>query len=81
MPGHAQHVHVAVADLEDKQHVEPLQAACSQSTWKKSTASMLPACVRRNCRQLVSTDAAVVAVAERLGMTATSASCSGRPSR
>jgi hypothetical protein len=29
MPGHAQHVHVAVADLEDKQHVEPLQGECA----------------------------------------------------
>ena len=29
MPGHAQHVHVAVADLEREQHVEP-------STWKRS---------------------------------------------
>ena len=26
----------------------------AKSTWKKSTASMLLACVRRNCRQLVS---------------------------
>jgi len=25
MPGHAQHVRVAVADLEGEQHVEPLQ--------------------------------------------------------
>jgi hypothetical protein len=25
MPGHAQHVHVAVADLEHEQHVEPPQ--------------------------------------------------------
>ena len=53
MPGHAQHVQVAVADLEREQHVEPPQRD-AQSTWKKSTASMLVACVRRNCRQLVS---------------------------
>ena len=32
----------------------------AKSTWKKSTASMLLACVRRNCRQLVSVAMALV---------------------
>jgi hypothetical protein len=53
MPGHAQHVQVAIADLEHEQDVEPLQVT-AQSTWKKSTAGMLVAWVHRNCRQLVS---------------------------
>ena len=31
-----------------------MRSVTAQSTWKKSTASMLPAWVRRNCRQVVS---------------------------
>jgi hypothetical protein len=56
MSGHAQDVQGAVADLEHEQDVEPLQDG-AQSTWKKSTASMLVAWVRRNCRQMVSVPA------------------------
>jgi len=51
--GDAQDVQVAVADLEREQDVEPSQRY-RPSTWKKSTASMLVARVRRSCRQLVS---------------------------
>ena len=43
----------------------------AQSTWKKSTASMLAAWVRRNCRQLVSVrhpmDPIKLATTQRLG--------------
>ena len=41
---------VAVADLECEQDVEVPKRHCAVD-WKKSTASMLVACVRRNCRQ------------------------------
>ena len=53
MCGHTQDVEVAVAHLEHEQDVEASQGE-RQSTWKKSTASMLVAWVCRNCRQLVS---------------------------
>jgi predicted NBD/HSP70 family sugar kinase len=53
MSGHAQNVQVALADLKGEQDVRR-RSVSAQSTWKKSTASMLVAWVRRNCRQLVS---------------------------
>ena len=53
MCGHAEDVEIAIADLDHEQHVEAAQWS-AQSTWKKSTASMLVAWVCRNCRQLVS---------------------------
>ena len=53
MRGHAEDVQGAVADLECEQDVEPAQRHRAVD-WKKSTASMPAAWVRRNCRQLVS---------------------------
>jgi hypothetical protein len=53
MAGRAEDVHVAAADLHDEEHVDPFKVI-AQSTWKKSTASMLQACARRNRHQLVS---------------------------
>ena len=43
MCGHAQDVHMAVADLEHEQHVEPPQRYRTVNV-EKSTASMLVAC-------------------------------------
>ena len=54
MRGHAEDVHVAGADLEHEQAVDRRWSVTAQSTWKKSTASMVAAWVRRNCRQVVS---------------------------
>ena len=50
MRGHAEDVQGAVADFEYEQD-ESRRSVIAQSTWKKSTASMLVAWVRRNCRQ------------------------------
>jgi hypothetical protein len=38
-------VHVAAADFEGEEDADPFQVI-AQSTWKKSTASMVVACVR-----------------------------------
>jgi hypothetical protein len=62
--GQAKDVHIAAADFQGEQHVDPLSVT-AQSTWKKSTASMVEACVRKNCRHVVSVcrDGAGVSVA------------------
>jgi hypothetical protein len=46
-------VQVAIADLEREEDVDP-RSVTTQSTWKKSTATIVAAWVRRNWRQLVS---------------------------
>jgi hypothetical protein len=53
MCAHAQHVQVVVVYLEHERDLEPPQCEGAVDG-KKSTASMLVAWVRRNCRQLVS---------------------------
>jgi hypothetical protein len=42
---------VADADLDHEEHVDPVRVT-AQSTWKKSHANIVDACVRRNCRRL-----------------------------
>ena len=51
--GCAQHVHTSVCDLEDEQYVDPLERPRAVDM-EKSQASIVEACVRRNCRQVVS---------------------------
>ena len=53
MPGDAKDMQVAVADLEHEQDVQPPQRERAVDV-EESTASMLAASARRNCRQLVS---------------------------
>src|SRR5829696_8757183 len=55
MGGGPEDVHIAVGDFDGKEHVDSLQVT-AQSTWKKSTASMVAAWTRRNRRQDVSVD-------------------------
>jgi len=43
---------MAGADLDHEDHVQRSKVT-AQSTWKKSHASILDACVRKNCRQVV----------------------------
>jgi hypothetical protein len=52
MGGDPEDVHVAGADLNDEQAVQARRVT-AQSTWKKSAATMVAACVCRNCRQVV----------------------------
>jgi hypothetical protein len=47
-------VHVAAADSRTKKTIRFRVTA--QSTWKKSTASMVEDCARRTCRHVVSVD-------------------------
>jgi hypothetical protein len=54
MRGHAQDVQGAVADLEHEQDVEAPQRHRAVDVKEIDRASMLVACVRRNCRQVVS---------------------------
>ena len=51
MSGHAQHVQVAVTDLEPEQHVQPPQR---QRDMEEVDRELLDAWVRNNWRQLVS---------------------------
>jgi hypothetical protein len=48
--GQAEDVYVAAADFQGEEHVDPFRVI-AQSTWKKSTASMVAAWARRNRRQ------------------------------
>ena len=51
--GRTRQVHRPVGHLQHEEHVDPLEGN-SQSTWKKSHASMVNASVRKNCRQVMS---------------------------
>jgi hypothetical protein len=51
--GRAEDVYVAVADFQGEAAVDRFRVV-AQSTWKKSTASMVEACTRRNRRHDVS---------------------------
>ena len=55
MAGHGEEVHVAAVEFQGAEGVDPF-AGDAQSTWTKSTASRVEACVRRNRRQDVSVD-------------------------
>jgi hypothetical protein len=55
MAGRAEDVHVATGDFQGEEDVDPFEVI-AQSMWKKSTASMVEACARRNRRQEVSVD-------------------------
>jgi hypothetical protein len=49
--GHAEDMNVTSAHLDHEENVDAARVT-AQSTWKKSHASMLAACVRRNCRHV-----------------------------
>ena len=51
--GRPEDVDVAAADFHGEEDVDPFRLA-AKSTWKKSTARIVEACVRRNRRHVVS---------------------------